>query len=55
MPSRYGSYVTAWRRLKKLQEAGVWDKILYFFSSMRGREHVPVDSTTVEDKRGLRL
>jgi len=35
MPRKYGSYVTAWRRL---QEAGVWDKIIESLSSMRGRE-----------------
>jgi hypothetical protein len=28
MPRKYGSYVTAWRRLRRLQEVGVWDKHL---------------------------
>ena len=27
MPHRYGSYTTAWRRLKAWEENGVWDKI----------------------------
>jgi hypothetical protein len=27
IPSRYGSGVTAWRRLKRWQEDGVWDQI----------------------------
>jgi len=25
VPSKYGSYVTAWRMLRRLQEAGLWD------------------------------
>jgi len=31
MPRKYGSCVTAWRRL---QEAGVWDKIMEFLSKV---------------------
>ena len=27
LPKRYGSYVTCWRRLKKWEEAGVWERI----------------------------
>ena len=25
MPTRHGSYKTAWRRLKRWQDEGVWD------------------------------
>jgi len=28
MPKQYGSYVTAWRRLKRCSEEGVWDMIV---------------------------
>jgi len=28
MPRKYGSYKTAWRRHKELQEKGIWEKIL---------------------------
>ena len=28
MPTRYGSYKTAWSRLKRWQDEGVWDGIL---------------------------
>ncbi|RLG05855.1 MAG: hypothetical protein DRN68_07970, partial [Thaumarchaeota archaeon] len=27
MPRKYGAYVTAWRRLKRWQEEGVWTRI----------------------------
>jgi transposase len=27
MPRRYGSYTTAWRRLKQWEEDGTWEKI----------------------------
>ncbi len=27
MPREYGAYVTAWRRLQRWQEEGVWDQI----------------------------
>ena len=53
MPRGYGSYVTAWRWLKRLQEKGVWDKIMESLSSMRGGS-VAVDSTTVVAKRGVK-
>jgi len=54
MPSKYGSYVTAWKILKRLQEAGVWDRILSFLAGSRGSGSVAVDSSTVEAKRGVR-
>jgi hypothetical protein len=51
MPRKYGSYVTGWRLLRRLQEAGVWDKIIEFLTSMSCRR-VAIDSTTVEAKGG---
>jgi transposase len=41
-----------WRRLRRLQEAGVWDKIVEFLTSMRSCRRVVIDSTTVEAKGG---
>jgi transposase len=52
MPIRYGSYKTAWRRLKRWQEEGVWDRIFKALASMRGCERVSVDSSTIEAKKG---
>ena len=31
MPREYGSYVTAWRRLRRWQEEGVWTRIWQAF------------------------
>jgi len=31
MPKQYGSYVTAWRRLKRWSEDSVWDMIVNSF------------------------
>jgi DNA-binding transcriptional regulator/RsmH inhibitor MraZ len=31
----YGSFKTAWRRLKKWQDEGVWDRILRALASIR--------------------
>jgi transposase len=36
MPAEYGSYKTAWRRLKKWEEMGVWESIFKTLASMRG-------------------
>ena len=52
MPLRYGSYKSAWKRLKRWQVEGVWDRILKALASIRGHEVVAVDSTTAEAKRG---
>jgi len=52
MPLEYGSYKTAWRRLKRWQDEGVWDRILGALASIRGHGMVAVDSTTVEAKKG---
>jgi len=35
MPLEYGSYKTAWKRLKKWQEMSIWDRIFRALSSIR--------------------
>jgi transposase len=45
------SYKTAWRRLKRWQDEGVWDRILKALASIRGHGIVSVDSSTVEAKK----
>jgi hypothetical protein len=50
MPREYGLYATAWRRLRRLQETGVWSKIMEFLKSMRRCERLAIDSITVEAK-----
>ncbi|MEM2174304.1 MAG: transposase [Candidatus Micrarchaeia archaeon] len=52
MPLIYGSYKTAWRRLKKWQEEGIWERIFNFLSSIRNSEAIAIDSSTVEAKKG---
>jgi transposase len=54
MPLEYGSYKTAWRRLKKWQEMGIWDSIFKALASLREHGMVSVDSSTVEAKKGER-
>lgn len=51
MPIRYGSYKTAWKRLKGWQEESVWDRIFKALSSIRNGR-VCIDSSTVEAKKG---
>jgi hypothetical protein len=53
MSLEYGSYKTAWKRLKRWQddEEGVWDSILKELASIREHEEVSVDSSTVEAKK----
>jgi transposase len=51
MPLEYGSYKTAWRRLR-WQDEGVWDRILKELASIVEHEEVSVDSSTVEAKKG---
>jgi transposase len=46
MPRKYGSYVTVWRRLRRLQEARVWGRIVEFPASMRSCKRAAIDSTT---------
>lgn len=61
MPKQYGSYVTAWRRLKRRSEEGVWDKIfdsLIDNSYQNGQlslEIVAIDSSFVEAKKGEKV
>jgi len=52
MPLEYGSYKTAWRRLKKWQDEGVWYRILRALAYIREHGMVSVDSSTVEAKKG---
>jgi transposase len=52
MPLEYGSYKTAWKRLKKWQDEGVWDRILRALASIREHEVVAVGSSAVEAKKG---
>ncbi|MEM2896709.1 MAG: IS5 family transposase [Candidatus Bathyarchaeia archaeon] len=55
MPIRYGSYKTAWKRLKRWQKEGVWERIFKAIASMRSHDRVCVDSSTVEAKKGENL
>jgi len=52
MPLKYGSYKTAWKRLKKWQDEGVWDRIFKALASIREHGVIAVDSSTVEAKKG---
>jgi transposase len=52
MPLEFGSYRTAWRRLRRWQDEGVWDRIFRALSSIREHGIVSVDGSTVEAKRG---
>jgi transposase len=52
MPIRYGSYKTAWKRLKRWQAVGVWDRIFEALASVRSHDRVAVDSSTVEAEKG---
>jgi transposase len=52
MPLEYGSYKTAWKRLKKWQEMSIWDSIFRALASIREHGVVSVDSSTVEAKKG---
>ncbi|PTD94272.1 IS5 family transposase [archaeon SCG-AAA382B04] len=60
MPEKYGSYVTAWRRLKRWQKKGVWQEIVErlqeeaYREGELGLDKAVVDSTTVEAKKGDR-
>ncbi|OKY77759.1 MAG: Transposase [Candidatus Methanohalarchaeum thermophilum] len=37
MPEKYGSYVTAWRRLKRWQQDGIWEEIV---ERLQEEEHI---------------
>jgi len=57
MPRRYGSYQTAWRRLKRWSREGVWNKILVaaqeraYAIGKFDLEIVAVDSTLIDSKK----
>ena len=57
MPRRYGSYVTAWRRLKRWSEEGIWFKILSaicdtaYINGNLSIDTVSVDSTLIDSKK----
>lgn len=61
MPTQYGFYVTAWRRLKRWSEEGVWDKILNsliddsYQKEQLSLEIVAIDSSFVEAKKGEKV
>jgi len=48
MPLKYGSYKTAWKRLKKWKDEGVWDRIFKALASIREHGVIAVDSSTFE-------
>jgi hypothetical protein len=54
MPTKYGHYSTAFRRLERWQNEGVWSKILgsLIICSKLSLEKGSVDSTTVEARKG---
>ncbi|MEM2179055.1 MAG: transposase [Candidatus Methanomethylicaceae archaeon] len=52
MPLIYGSYKTAWRRLKKWQEKGIWDKIFNYLAFSRNPKAISIDSSIIEAKKG---
>jgi len=62
LPREYGSYSTAWRRLKRWEEEEVWGRIL---QALRDRAHqagglislesVSVDSKTIPAKKGANM
>jgi transposase len=58
MPDSYGSHVTAWRRLKRWSEEGIWNKIMESLRDsayQKGKfslETVCVDSSFIETKKG---
>jgi len=63
VPRRYGAPVTAWRRLRRWSEEGVWDTIA-IVEALRDAAYqqgnlslavVSVDSSLVETKRGERM
>jgi transposase len=61
MPQCYGSYVTAWRRLKRWSEDGTWERIFNaiknaaYEHSITSLDVVSVDSTLIEAKKGGEL
>lgn len=60
LPKGYGSYKTAWRRHKQLEQQGVWPRVLKGLLDWGYQEgkltlgEVSVDATTIEAKKGGR-
>ena len=58
MPRCYGSYVTAWRRLRRWSEEGVWSRVFCaicdtaYTSGNLSLNTVAVDSTLIDSKKG---
>ena len=58
MPEKYGSYVTAWRRMKRWQEEDVWGSIFQslqdnaYIAGLISIDSVYIDSKTVVAKKG---
>ncbi|MEM3539107.1 MAG: transposase [Nitrososphaerales archaeon] len=58
MPCRYGHYSTAFRRLKRWMELGVWKQILNaliskgYSTGKLSLDKVAVDSTTIKARKG---
>ncbi|MGC8961837.1 MAG: transposase [Candidatus Bathyarchaeia archaeon] len=54
MPIRYGSYATAWRRLKRWRREGVWARVLEAlmakgcYEGKLGLDKAAVDSSTLK-------
>jgi len=61
MPKQYGSYVTAWRRLKRWSEEGIWDLIFasliddFYHNGQLSLGIVSIDSSFVEAKKGEKV
>ena len=61
MPKQYGSYVTAWRRLKRWSEEGIWDMIFasliddFYQNEQLSLGIVAIDSSFVEAKKGEKV
>lgn len=60
MPRRYGSPVTCWRRLRRWQQEGVWERIWRTYLAMLDEQgklewtQAFLDGTFVPAKRGAR-
>lgn len=58
LPRRYGSYVTAWRRLKRWEEDGTWERLWHHLLTVLSREDKlcleigMVDGTFAPAKKG---
>ena len=57
IPPRYGSYATAWKRLRRWSEEGVWDRILAtiqvsaYSVKKLSLNTVSVDSSLIDSKK----